>query len=303
MKSALLCFLIVFGAAMDALAIESAAPVKVKLWPGDPVGEVGDAVGEEKATTEQRGKKTVVAQLTNISIPELYIYPAPRENATQAAMLILPGGGYTHLDWEDEGEQTAAWLNSIGVTAAILKYRVPQREGTPLDVAPPMALMDAQRAMSILRSRAGEWGVAADRIGVIGFSAGGHLAAWLSTSQENRRYEPIDDIDALRCGPNFSVILYPYGIINFGSQRWDDELQVNSKTPPAFLVVASDDDFCTNNALAYCRALLRRKIPVEFHLYTQGGHSFAFHAKSPTTAAWPKRCEEWLRGSVLLKEE
>jgi acetyl esterase/lipase len=216
-------------------------------------------------------------------------------------VVIFPGGGYAHLDWTEEGVQVAEWLNSIGVTAAILKYRVPQREGTRYDIAPPMALMDAQRGLSVLRSRAAEWGVDPKRIGVIGFSAGGHLAAWVSTAVGKRAYEAADEIDQASCVADFAVILYPYGIINFNSQRYDPNLRVVKGTPPTFLVVANDDDFCEENAVAYYRALRRGKVPAELHIYETGGHSFAFRPTGKPSAAWPKRCEEWMRNRGLVK--
>lgn len=191
-------------------------------------------------------------------------------------------------------------MNSVGVTAAVLKYRVPQREGTLLQVAPPMALADAQRAIALVRSRSAEWGVDRSKVGVIGFSAGGHLAAWVSTFGEAERcYEPQDDADAERGTPDFAVLLYPYGIINFDSQRFDPNLKVTKATPPTFLVVASDDDFCVQNATAYYRKLVRKKVPAELHAFETGGHSFALRRTGTPSADWPRRCEEWMRGRGL----
>ncbi len=279
-------------------AAEPAKPTEIRLWTGEPPLEEGKPVGPEKAETRKQGDKTVVS-LTNVSTPALFVYPAPRETATGAAAVVFPGGGYQHLDWTEEGEEVAAWLNSVGVTAAVLKYRVPQREGTSLQIAPPMALADAQRAIGVVRSRAGEWGVDRSKVGVIGFSAGGHLAAWVSTFGVERSYEPQDEADGQRCLPDFAVILYPYGIINFDSQRFDPGLKVTKATPPTFLVVASDDGFCVYNAVAYYRKLVRKGVPAELHAFESGGHSFAFRRTGTPSADWPRRCEEWMRGRGL----
>ncbi|WZO98133.1 alpha/beta hydrolase [Isosphaeraceae bacterium EP7] len=277
-------------------------PLELKLWPGPPPGEDGKAVGPEMVVTGKRSDKTIVS-LRNVTSPALFVYPAPEVSATGAAAVIFPGGGYDHLDWTEEGEEVAEWLNSIGITAVILKYRVGYREGrSRSDYAPAMALMDAQRALSFVRANASGWNVDPSRVGVIGFSAGGHLGAWVSTSLGERSYEPVDKLDEAGCSADFAVILYPYGIINFDSKRYDANLPLVKKgVPPTFLVVASDDDFCVDNATAYYRRLTRKGIPAELHAYETGGHSFALRATGKPSAAWPKRCEEWMRNRGLLK--
>jgi acetyl esterase/lipase len=288
--------------AFTALAVggDMCAPVILELWAGKPPGQEGEPVVAEQAETQQRGGESVVVRITNVSIPKLHIYPAPKATATGAAAVVCPGGGYSHLDWDDEGVQTARWLNSIGVTAAILKYRVPRRDGTALDLPPPMALMDAQRALSLVRSRGADWGVDPARLGIIGFSAGGHLAAWASTAVGKRAYQAADQVDTHSCAADFSVICYPYGVINFASQRYDPRLRVVAGAPPAFLVVASDDNFCVENAIAYYSALRKQGIAAELHAYETGGHSFAFRATGKPSAQWPKRCEEWMSSRKLL---
>ena len=157
------------------------------------------------------------------------------------AVLVFPGGGYNNLAWDHEGEQVARWLNSIGVTAAVLKYRVPRREGTPKDTPPVQALMDAQRAISLVRSKAAEWGIDAKRIGVLGFSAGGHLAAWSATNFDKRAYDKIDATDDASCRPDFAVMIYPGGVIKRGASELSPEIRVTAQTPPCFFVHAGDD--------------------------------------------------------------
>ena len=288
-------------APLGGLAVADApTPIELKLWPGKPPGEQGTLHGPESVQRTEKGGKTVLS-LTNVSDPMLYVFPAPKSTATGTAAVIFPGGGYEHLDWTEEGQEVAAWLNSIGITAAVLKYRVGCREGASFDYAPPMALMDAQRAMSLVRSRAKDWGVDPTRVGVVGFSAGGHLSAWVSTSAASRAYAAVDGQDRESCAADFAVLLYPYGIIKFSSKRYDANLKVGEGTPPSFLVVASDDDFCVDNALAYYQKLLKNGIPVELHAYESGGHSFAFRRTGKPSATWPARCEEWMRSRGLLK--
>ncbi len=289
-----------FGAAL-ATAADEAAPTRLDLWPGKPPGETG-TVGPEQAKTQERGGRTVVTSLTNVSTPTLSVYPAPRDKATGVAVVVCPGGGYTNLAWDHEGEQVATWLNSIGVTAAVLKYRVPRREGTPRDQPPPQALMDAQRALSLVRSHAKEWEVDPARVGILGFSAGGHLAAWASTASEKRAYEPVDDADKLSCKPDFAVPIYPGGVLKRGTDQIVPEIQVTSQTPPSFLVVASDDKGSLDSTVQYYLALKRAGVPAELHIYETGGHGFGIRPSDRAYATWPKRCEEWMRDRGLLKK-
>jgi acetyl esterase/lipase len=275
-------------------------PTVLKLWPATPPGEVGK-IAEEAAKTAKREGKTVVTSLTNISNPTLSVYPAPRGKNTGVAILVCPGGGYTNLAWDHEGEQVAAWLNSIGVTAAVLKYRVPRREGTPRDQPPIQALMDAQRAMGLIRSKAKEWEVDPARVGILGFSAGGHLTAWVSTNYDKRAYEPVDEADKESSKPDFAIPIYPGGVLKRGTSEIAPEIKVNSQTPPSFLVVATDDKGSIDNTIQYYLALKRAGVPAELHVYENGGHGFGLRPTGKNSATWPKRCEEWLDSRGILK--
>src|SRR4051812_33789986 len=177
--------LLTMAAAATGQAPDSPAPVKLDLWPGPPPGDNG-SIGEEQAKKNRAG---AVTSLTNITKPTLTIYRPEAAKDTGVAIVVCPGGGYNNLAWDHEGEQVARWLNGIGVTAALLKYRVPRRPDTPKDQPPPQALMDAQRALSIVRGKASDLGIDVKRIGILGFSAGGHLAAWASTNSDRRAYE------------------------------------------------------------------------------------------------------------------
>ncbi len=291
---------LVFGVSTSAIAADepAAKPTIVELWPGKAPGEAG-TVGDEVAKSGQRGGRSVVTSLTNVTKPTLSVHAAPRDKAIGVAVVVCPGGGYTNLAWDHEGDQVAEWLNSIGVTAAVLKYRVPRREGTPRDQPPPQALMDAQRALSLVRSQAKEWEIDPARVGILGFSAGGHLAAWAATNPDKRAYEPTDDADKAPCNPDFAVTIYPGGILKQGAIT--PEIRVTSQAPPTFLVVASDDRGSLDSTVQLYLALKRAGVPAELHVYETGGHGFGLRPTGKNSATWPKRCEEWMRDRGLLK--
>src|SRR5262249_26100288 len=182
-------------------------PLVLNVWPGKAPGLTGDA-GEEKILPQKEGEKPV-KRITDVTKPTLTIYRPAKDKDTGAAVLICPGGGYHILAWDLEGEEVATWLNSIGVTGIVLKYRVPRPSDTPKDAQPIGPLQDAQRALSLVRSKAGEWKLDPKRIGVLGFSAGGHLSAATATNFDKRAYEAIDDIDKVSSRPDFAVLVYP----------------------------------------------------------------------------------------------
>jgi len=185
-------------------------PAVLKLWPGQVPGETGK-IAEEKVDLKPADKK--IRSITNVSTPTLTIYRPTKDKDTGIAVLVCPGGGYNVLAWDHEGDQVAAWLNSIGVTGLVLKYRVPRRPDQPKDQPPLGALQDAQRALSLVRSKAKEWGIDPKRIGMLGFSAGGHLTAWTPTNFDKRAYEAVDEVDKVSCRPDFAVMIYPGGLI------------------------------------------------------------------------------------------
>lgn len=290
-------------------------PKVYDVWPDKPPGEIGN-IGEEKFWDKRPDGAPIpdvggrpVKWLTNVSKPTLTVYRPAKDKDTGASMLICPGGGLTYLAWDSEGEEVAAWLNSIGVTGIILKYRVPRRPDQ-MDVKfRPIwhirPLQDAQRAMSLVRSKAGEWDLDPKRIGMIGFSAGAALAAWTSTQFDKRAYDAIDDIDKVSCRPDFAVLLYPGGGASPGKDKGqyqlDPDVPIRKECPPMFFVAAGDDGDKAEIITCMYLALKRAGVAGELHVYAAGGHDFALRPTSQPCSKWPRLCEDWLRTTGLIK--
>ncbi len=287
-----LCLAIGIGA--TTRADDPPAPKAFDLWPGAVPGESG-AIGEEKVDFQG------VKRLHNVSKPTIAVYrPAPDKD-TGTSVIICPGGGYNILAIDHEGEQVARWLNSIGVTGIVLKYRIPRRAGTSNDDPPPQALMDAQRAVSLVRSKAGDLGFDPGRVGILGFSAGGHLAAWTATNPDQRAYAPVDEVDRASCRPDFLVLIYPAYLVKKGSDQLAPEIRANAQTPPTFFAHAGDDPVTVESSVLFYLALRRAGVPAELHVYATGGHGFGMNPGDRPVSAWPKRSEEWLRARGLLR--
>jgi acetyl esterase/lipase len=287
----------IIGLATIGRTADGPASQTIDLWPGAAPGENG-TIGEEQAKTKDDGK--TITSLTNVTKPTITVSRPEKDKDTGVAIVVCPGGGYNNLAWDHEGAMVARWLNSIGVTAAVLKYRVPRRPDTPKGQPPVQALMDAQRALSLVRSKADDWGLDPKRIGILGFSAGGHLGAWASTNSDKRSYEAIDAADRADCRPDFAVLIYPGGVIQRGTDQLTPEIRVTSQTPPTFLVHATDDPGSENSVYLYL-ALKRAGVPVEAHLYGSGGHGFGMRPGDKPNASWPQRCEDWLRARRILE--
>jgi acetyl esterase/lipase len=283
-------------------------PQVLDLWPGKPPGDVGIS-GEEKffqlktrdgKPYEVGGKPT--KWLTNVSKPTLTVYPAAKDKDTGVAMLICPGGGYHNLGWDVEGEEVAAWLNSVGITGILLKYRCPRREGDVKGVPPIGPLKDAQRAVSLVRSKAKEWGIDPQKIGMVGFSAGGHLAAATAINFDKRAYEPVDDIDKVSCRPDFAIPLYSGYLVGKDNDVLSADMRASKETPPILLIHASDDDISkVENSVILYLALKKAGASAELHVYATGGHGFGVRKVGHPCEGWTERCTDWLRKQGFLK--
>jgi len=280
-----------------------AASEPIALWTGVPPGEKGGLPPEadlSKPTDNVVSGKPVI-RIGNVSSPTITIFPPPPEKATGTAVMVCPGGGYHILAMDLEGTEVCEWLNSIGITAVLLKYRVPAREGQPKHGP---ALQDAQRAMGLIRQRAGEWGIDLERVGCLGFSAGGHLCAVLSASSGARTYEAVDDADKQSCRPNFMALIYPgYLTQKDKGDAVSPETAVSKETPPTFIAMTEDDPVRAETALFYYLALKNAKVSAELHLYPIGGHGYGMRRSPFNVSAWPQRVEEWMKSLNMLERK
>ena len=289
----LFAFLVAF---VLPFSLDAAEPTVVKLWPGKAPGENKD-LGPEIATPPKDAKD--VKRVSNVSEPTIAIYQPSKDKATGAAVIVAPGGAYSILAIEHEGTQVCEWLNTLGVTAILLKYRVPKREmQMPENLA---AIQDAQRALSLTRAHAKEWGIDPNRIGMLGFSAGGNLTAWAALA-ENRMYEPLDEADKLSHKPNFAALIYPaYLVDKIGDLK--PEYPVNKESPPMFFAHANDDDVTPLASAMLYAALKKNGVPAELHIYASGGHGFGMKKSDKPIAAWPDRCADWLKTRGYLDKK
>ncbi len=292
-----------FGALLCVSAAQRGAfssETPIELWPQGAPGEKG-TIGEERDTTKSTdnmvaGKR--VMRIGNVTKPTMTVFRAPAEKQNGTTVIICPGGAYNILAWDLEGTEVCEWLNSIGVTAVLLKYRVPKREGLEKHAA---ALQDAQRAMGLARQRAKEWGIATDRIGVLGFSAGAHLAAALCSNTGARSYPAVDEADTLSSRPDFALLIYPaYLTLKDEGDKISPEVKVSSNSPPTFLAMAENDGVRVENALFYFLALKQAGVPAELHTYPTGGHGYGLRRTEHFVTSWPDRAADWLRSRRLL---
>jgi acetyl esterase/lipase len=278
---------------------------QIPIWPGkvpdaQPVAgpEYAERVGNEPPFAVVAGK---------VSSPTMTVY-SPQGTNTGAAVVVFPGGGYWVLFMDLEGTDVCDWLTSKGITCVLLKYRVPGEHLFPRSGAypkSPMALEDAQRTLGLVRFHAAEWHIDPHKIGVLGFSAGGHLVAAISTHFAKRLYPPVDAADKESCRPDFGVALYPGHMLENTSQDFqlNPYVPVTSKTPPMFLLQAEDDPVDTiQNSLVYYNALRKAGVPVEMHLYAHGGHGFGLRRTKFPITRWPLLVETWLGTIGIISE-
>jgi len=284
-------------------------PRVIELWPGKVPDETG-AIGPERdrmspALDRKQVEVTVPTRMiTDVAKPTITIYQPAPDKATGTAMLICPGGGYWNLYWQLEGEEVATWLNSIGVTGIILKYRVPRHPDEPPREPARRPLQDAHRAVSLVRSRAKELGLHPDHIGIGGFSAGGHLAIATATSFEKRTYVPVDEVDNISCRPDFAILAYPGYLKAKDKDELAPGLRIPAGTPPVFLAHGGDDLIAPpeHSVLMYL-ALRAAHVPAELHVYATAAHDFGVRPSDHPCSHWTESCANWLRHEGFLNQE
>jgi acetyl esterase/lipase len=271
----------------------------VTLWPHGAPGAQPNAAPEKDVSiaNDNLAAGKPLLRLSNVSIPTLTVY-APKQNNSGAAIVVFPGGAYRFLAIDLEGTEVCDWLNSVGITCILLKYRVPDSGPYPKSSA---ALQDAQRALGIVRAHAAEWHIDPHRIGVLGFSAGAYLTAALSTHFDQRLYDHVDAADQLSCRPDFAVIIYP-GYLALSEQNFaaNPAIEPTDKTPPTFILQTEDDPVHVENSIMYFMALKNANVPTEMHIYPQGGHGYGLRRTELPVTDWPPLLESWLRTTGVL---
>jgi acetyl esterase/lipase len=263
-------------------------PLVMNIWPTMPPGD-RPATQPEKLTG---------TMLTHVSVPTISISRPPKEKDTGATIIIFPGGGFTALSMENEGTNVVKWLNSIGVTGVLLKYRVPNREGMPRYMA---GLQDAQRAIAMVRSKAGDWNLDSHRIGVIGFSAGGRMVADVTTNFDKLSYDAVDETDKTSTRPDFALAIYPGGIVEKPNvDKVVADVHPTKETPPTFIAIATNDRNGSENAVYYYLALKNAGVNAELHIYSDGAHGFGMVPSTEPHGSWTTRAVDWMNYHKFL---
>jgi acetyl esterase/lipase len=292
---------------LSILQMTNAQDITVPLWPA------GKVPNYQKTDEVEKRESTDIVRFSKVQSPEIAVFLPAKKNSTGQAVIICPGGGYAYLAYDWEGSDVAKLLNSKGITAIVLKYRLPNSKS---NITPNLSpLIDAKRAMRIVRANAGKWGIQKNNIGIMGFSAGGHLASTLATHFDSGDTNSKDSIEQQSSRPDFAVLVYPVITMNkafthMGSRTnllgnnpdsslvtlYSNELQVTRQTPPTFLVHASDDKAVpVENSLRFYEAVKNNDIPVEMHIYPQGGHGFALALGKGQLENWTNLLVGWLR--------
>ncbi len=305
MRFALMVSLVV-GTCMAGVAVGADKPLVVEVWPGQAPEETGNIGAEMVRMSPKLDRKQVEVTestrlLTNVTKPTLTIYRPAKDKDTGTAVLICPGGGYWDLYWQLEGEEVAAWLNSIGATGIILKYRVPRRPDEIKGEPARRPLQDAQRAVRLVRSKAKDWGIQPQQIGIVGFSAGGHLALATATSFEQKTYEPVDDLDKTSCRPDFAIGVYSGYLKAKDKDEIAPYFHIPAGTPPVFLAHGGADIISPpeHSVLMYL-ALRKAGVPAELHVYATAAHDFGVRPSDHPCSTWTQACANWLRHQGFL---
>ena len=254
----------------------------IYLWPGKVPGEPK----EKQPPVMDKPQNDNVVRFAEVTDPAVEVYLADPATNNKSAVIVCPGGAYRILAYDKEGTEIAGWLNKLGYSAFVLQYRIPdKKEG---------ALQDAQRALRIVRKNASKWNLDPEKIGIMGFSAGGSLSARTSTLFNKKTYSPVDNADSLSCRPSFAVLIYPAYLDLGPNKTLTPELELTKNTPPIFIFQTADDPY-GNSALVMAGALRDAKLPVELHLFPTGGHGYGLRPEKRAAIAWPMLAEKWLQ--------
>ena len=288
--------------------IITAQDIVLPLWPEGKIPNY-----QNKGETEKIESKEII-RISNVQTPNITVYLPAKKSATGQAVIICPGGGYSYLSYDWEGIDPARLFNAKGIAAIVLKYRLPNSKS---NITPHLSpLMDAKRAMRMVRFYAGKWGIKKDQVGIMGFSAGGHLVSTLGTHFDSGDPQSQDSVEQLSSRPDFMVLVYPVismtkKIMHAGSKNnlvgekadsslaklYSNELQVTKNTPPTILIHATDDKLVpVENSLLFYQALKDNNVPAEMHIYPKGGHGFGLAVGQGYLETWTDRCVEWMRG-------
>ena len=287
-------YLFLFRLLLSSMVMAQQAPVL--LFPDGAPGETR-RLKEKEDLSGSKVAGCPVLRISDVSEPTLTFYPAPADNNSGATIIVNPGGGYNILAYNLEGTEICKRFNSHGVNCVLVKYRVPRREGLEKHQAP---LQDLQRAIAYTRSHAKAWNIDPDRIGVMGFSAGAHLAAVASNNFNERTYPQVDGFDNVSLRPDFCVLIYP-AYLDGENFSIAPELKVTGNTPPTFIVQTQDDHRLLNSSIFYYYALKEAKVPVSMNLYPTGGHGYGLRNTGDWVNEWPFRVMSWLREIKMVK--
>jgi acetyl esterase/lipase len=298
MKLLLACCCLIAASVLFTTTVIGSEPLAI--WPDLAPGETTRQLGDQLPA--RPGETPPITRVTNVTQPTMTVHLA--SEPVGAGVVILPGGGFARVVPDLEGTEAAKWLNRHGVSAFVLSYRTTILS-TAADSQSPgwvKPLQDAQRALALVRSRADEWGIRKDRLGLVGFSAGGQVAARLLTGGDKLTYDRVDDVDDISHRPDFAILVYPWNMYDAKADELIPDVEVSKNCPPTFLVHTDDDRSSSLGAVLFYAGLKRHGIPAELHVYGNGGHGYGLRpVRNSQISSWPDHAAHWLGTRGLLK--
>lgn len=290
-------FLLTLAFLLVVTSVASAADT-IYVWPDLAPGESSNAEGT--AQPLRKNEIPPVTRITNIRRPTIDVFPAKNPNGT--AILVLPGGGFAKVVPDKEGSEAAPWLNKLGISVFVLRYRTNEAVAKT-EAGWERPLQDAQRSLRLIRAQADKWKIDANRVGVLGFSAGGQVASILHTAEGSSHYEDIDSIDKQNSAPDFSLLIYPWNVLDQKTQTLMPEIRPSKTSPPAFIVHTHDDRSSSVGSVLIYAGLRKNSVPAELHVYANGGHGYGMRpVKGSEIGTWPDRATSWLKLQKLASK-